>query len=406
MKARIQKAGCAFLCDREGVIVRVLRDDLGFGDRAVPGRPFVTLADPGNLEKARRFLAEIEDGCAAFDWELNVYLNGQGLVTLYFAGAEAGEGVLIVGALSRSGMTAKFYEQLMEINNEQVNALRATMKQQALQARAQMEREQELYDVTRLNNELMSMQRQLAKLNVTLKQQKADLARSNTELEQFAYAASHDLQEPLRMIRSYLGLLERRYADQLDDDAREFIAFAVDGAERMRRLIQGLLAYSRVGRKQREFHPVDCDALVTQVLSDLRLRIEETGAQVTVEALPTVWGDEVQLGQLFQNLISNALKFRDTAPPQVHIAAQAQEGRWRFAVRDNGIGIDPAQAERVFMIFQRLHTQQEYPGTGIGLATCKKIVELHGGEIGVDSAPGEGSTFFFTLPMRASAGGV
>jgi light-regulated signal transduction histidine kinase (bacteriophytochrome) len=226
-----------------------------------------------------------------------------------------------------------------------------------------------------------------------------ELARSNRDLEQFAYVASHDLQEPLRMVNGFLRLLAERCAAQLDDKAHEYIAYSLKGAERMSQLITDLLEYSRVDRKGRELQATDANALLTDALANLRASIAEAGAQVTRDALPTVQADATQLGQLFQNLIGNAIKFRDPERAcRVHVAVQKDGARWVFSVRDNGIGIDSKQHARVFVIFQRLHTREEYPGTGIGLAICQRIVERHGGRIWVESQPGEGSTFFFTMP--------
>jgi PAS domain S-box-containing protein len=232
----------------------------------------------------------------------------------------------------------------------------------------------------------------------TLARQARDLARSNADLEQFAYAASHDLQEPLRMVVSYLQLLAQRYQDRLDADANEFIAYAVEGATRMQRLIHDLLDYSRVGAHGGAFTPTDCEQVLDRVLTNLCVALAESHAVVTHAPLPTVLADEEALVRVFQNLIGNAIKFRSEQSPRVHVAAERQKAEWVFTVRDNGIGLDLAYARRIFVIFQRLHSRTQYPGTGIGLAICKKIVERHGGRIWVESEPGKGATFYFTLP--------
>ncbi|WP_255192379.1 PAS domain-containing protein [Natronobeatus ordinarius] len=224
------------------------------------------------------------------------------------------------------------------------------------------------------------------------------LEESNERLEQFAYAASHDLQEPLRMVTSYLQLLERRYVDELDSDGREFVEFAVDGAERMREMIDGLLAYSRVETQGEPFEPVDLDAVLDDVRADLRLQIEESDAKITAEALPRVSGDDGQLRQVFQNLLANAIEYSGDEPPRIHVSATRDGPNWRLSVRDEGTGIDPSDADRVFEVFQRLHSHEEHEGTGLGLALCKRIVERHGGEIRVDAERGDGSTFSFTIP--------
>ena len=224
-----------------------------------------------------------------------------------------------------------------------------------------------------------------------------ELARSNAELQQFAYVASHDLQEPLRMVASFTQLLAKRYQGKLDADADEFIGFAVDGATRMQRLLNDLLVFSRVGTRRKPFDAIDCDSVLSDALANLKPAIEESGAVITHEPLPIVRGDEVQLIQLFQNLIANAVKFHGQEPLQVHISAKLKDGDWVFAVRDSGIGIAPEQQERIFLIFQRLHHRSEYPGTGIGLALCRRIVERHGGRIWVESEVGKGATFYFTI---------
>jgi len=229
------------------------------------------------------------------------------------------------------------------------------------------------------------------------------LSRSNAELEQFAYVASHDLQEPLRMIASYTQLILRRYGDRFDGDAREFMDFIVDGATRMKQLIEDLLAYSRVGTHGKAFRPTDSGAAVQKALANLRAAIESSNGTVTCDPLPTINADEFQLVQLFQNLIGNALKFKGAETPRVHISVNEQADTWTFGVKDNGIGIDGEYFDRIFMVFQRLHSRTDYPGTGIGLAICKKVVDRHGGRLWIESGVGSGSTFWFTVPKKVEA---
>jgi len=233
-----------------------------------------------------------------------------------------------------------------------------------------------------------------------LKRTLAELKRSNTDLQQFAYVASHDLQEPLRMVASYTQLLEERYKDKLDTDAKEFIQFAVDGALRMQRLINDLLSYSLVGARQKPVKPTDCNSVLSKVIANLSVAIEQNNVIITTDDLPTVMADASQMQGLFKNLVGNAIKFRSEHAPRVHLSAKQYRNKWLFSVQDNGLGIDPQYKDKIFLIFQRLHSKEEYPGTGIGLALCKRIVERHGGKIWVDSNVGKGSTFYFTLPLK------
>lgn len=231
-----------------------------------------------------------------------------------------------------------------------------------------------------------------------LEQSVEALAQSNAELERFAYVASHDLQEPLRAVSGCVQILRKRYRGKLDESADELIRHTTDGAVRMQNLIRDLLAYSRVATQAKELLPIDSTAAVRQALSNLEVAVKERRAVVTVDPLPVVKADLPQLTQVFQNLLVNAIKFTTEGPPTIHVSAQRDQGAWRLSVQDNGIGIAPEYVERIFVIFQRLHTREEFPGTGIGLAICRKVVERHGGRMWVESEPGKGATFFFTIP--------
>lgn len=244
--------------------------------------------------------------------------------------------------------------------------------------------------------EISDRQKAERELAVTVR----ELQNSNRDLEQFAYAASHDLQEPLRMVANYVQLIERRYEDKLDQDGKEFIAFAVDGAVRMQKLIDSLLQYSRLNSREKPFSTVNLNEVFRRVLRDMERRIVETGAQIYSDSLPEVYGNAEQLGLVLQNLISNAVKFCDADAPQVWITSEKTGDGWKISVKDKGLGIEPEHQERIFKIFQRLHARADFPGTGIGLSICKRIIERHAGKIGVESAPKEGSTFWFTLPWK------
>jgi PAS domain S-box-containing protein len=250
----------------------------------------------------------------------------------------------------------------------------------------------------RAEEALAKRTRELMYSEEALKQKAQELSRSNAELQQFAYVASHDLQEPLRTMASFAQLLQRRYQGKLDASGDDFIHFIVDGAIRMQGLIHDLLAYSRVGSRGKDFVATDCTAVFDQAVANLQAAIAESAAVVTRDPLPTVPCDGEQLIHVFQNLIGNSIKFRDSPAPRVHVAAEKRPSDWVFSVKDNGIGIDPQYAKRIFEVFQRLHNRTEYPGSGIGLAIAKKIVERHGGCIWVESQPHQGATFLFTLP--------
>jgi signal transduction histidine kinase len=235
-------------------------------------------------------------------------------------------------------------------------------------------------------------------LEARVQERTAELARSNAELQQFAYVASHDLQEPLRMVSNFTQLLAERYDAKLDNDGREFIAYAVEGATRMQTLVQDLLALSRVGTRGKNLEVVRLAEAVDRAVANLEFAIQENGALVSHDELPEVMADSSQMMQLFQNLIGNGIKFKGAEPPRVHISAGRNGKEWTFSVRDNGIGFEPQYAERIFAVFQRLHSRDEYRGNGIGLSICRKIVERHQGRIWAESIPGSGATFYFTMP--------
>jgi PAS domain S-box-containing protein len=259
-----------------------------------------------------------------------------------------------------------------------------------------------LHDVTRRRRAEERMRSLNVQLEELVRERTAELRRSNEELQQFASVASHDLQEPLRMVANFVQLLARRYEGLLGKDADEFIGFAVEGVKRMQSLIRDLLDYSRLGR-QPAAEWADCGAICDRAILDLGAAIQDSGALVSRGDLPKVEVDGTLLQQVFQNLIGNAIKFRGGRRPEIRVQAERRDGEWLFSVRDNGIGIDPSQAQRIFVIFQRLHAREEYPGTGVGLAICKKVVERHSGRIWVESEPGRGSTFLFTLPVARAA---
>jgi PAS domain S-box-containing protein len=296
-------------------------------------------------------------------------------------------GKRVVEAIVKDITVRKLAERALQASNE-------LLEQRVRERTTELET-----SLRELEREVRQRRRAEASLAATVR----ELERSNQELAQFAYVASHDLQEPLRMVTSYLQLLERRYTEQLDNDAHEFIGYAVGGARHMKELINDLLEYSRVGSRAEPLQPVDLEEVFRRALAHLAPSIEELGARVTRDPLPTALADDSQLEQVFLNLLSNALKFRGPAAPRIHVSARRLDGTWRFSVADNGIGIEAQFFERIFVLFQRLHTREHYPGTGIGLAICKKIVERHGGRIWVESEPGKGTTFHFTL--HAADGG-
>ena len=281
-------------------------------------------------------------------------------------------------------LTESFNQMLADIQARDVE-LKQTNAELSIQVEARGTAEEKL---KRFNEQL----------EARVQQRTSELQRSNQELEQFAYVASHDLQEPLRMISSFMQLMERRYKGRLDDDADQYIGYAVDGARRLQLLIQDLLAFSRVGSHGAPLEPTNCEEVLARVRGNLQVAATESDATITSDPMPVVMGDASQLVQLFQNLLANGLKFRGQEAPKIHVGARQDGNEWMFTVSDNGIGIDKQFFDKIFTIFQRLHGREEYPGTGIGLAVCKKIVERHRGRIWLESEPGKGTQFHFTLP--------
>ncbi len=425
MEESKSKAGIALLCDSQGNLLKVLCDDLELAGQASRGQPWTTLVDRGSLQKALNFSVEVRKKGAAFDWEINIIADGSPM-PLHVAGAMTDDNLLIVGAKSSEDVMA-LYEEMMRISNQQANALRSALKEQssAIAAAderglaARKERDNALYDeVTRLNNELVTMQRELARKNAELerlnkkaqqeiikrKRAQEALARSNAELEEFAYIASHDLQAPLRKIQAFGERLESKYGEELGDRGLDYLDRMNNAGQRMRKLIDDLLNYSRVTTKAKPFERVDLNAVMEDVIADLQVRIEETGGRVEVSALPTIDADAVQMRRLLQNLVDNALKFhREGEPPLVKVYGEVMEDEvntYQIMVADNGIGFDRNYMAKVFAPFQRLHSQSEYEGTGMGMAICRKITERHNGQIMAESEPDQGTTFTITLPVR------
>jgi signal transduction histidine kinase len=290
-----------------------------------------------------------------------------------------------VGVMMQVTETTLFHQQMVEMNEA---LLRSSVRQHELTEAAE-----------KLNDQLQLEITARKQAEEALARQAAALQRSNEELQQFAHIVAHDLQEPLRVVSTYAQFLAQQYQGKLDAEADTFIGYMVDGAARGRALIRDVLLFSQVEGQAQEFTEINSEEVFTHTLNVLCVAVEESGAAVTHDPLPAVRADASQLGQVFQNLLSNALKFRGATPPRIHVSARREDRQWEFAVRDNGIGIEPRHAGQIFQLFRRLHTRGKYPGTGAGLAICKKIIERHGGRIWVESTPGQGTTFFFTLPV-------
>jgi signal transduction histidine kinase len=356
----------------------------------VAGRPATVLAGKDRFDAFRAALRRLEGRLRPLRAQARERLDDSAHTTLLWV---VGTGIVVLLSVAAAALT------LRGVIVRPLGRLAASVRRVAGGDFEHRVHGSGAREVVELGEDVGAMRRRIVAELEALRVAQAELQRSNTELEQFAYVASHDLQEPLRKVASFCQLLQQRYGGQLDDRADQYIGFAVDGARRMQELINDLLAFSRVGRVERPHVPVDCNALLERARQDLAGSIEASGAQVEAGPLPTVEGDASLLRLVFQNLIGNAIKFRGEAAPVVRVEAEREDGRWRFSVADNGIGIDAEYAERIFVIFQRLHPRATYEGTGIGLAMCRKIVEYHGGRMWLDTANGDsGSRFCFTLP--------
>lgn len=392
--------GLCLVCNRNAQIIRVPFDDLGLVSGAQLPAPFSDIINQDSIGKAGEFWEEILNNEFVLDYQLYVKNEKEPMPMLFSAATFNGQ-VWVIAA-TRDEVLEKMLDEMMLINNEQQNIIRRTEKKLSKLEQYRPDPSLDSYDeISKVNNELINAQRQLMKQNREISNLNEQLQRSNKELEHFAYVVSHDLKEPLRMIRSFMRLLEKKYDNELDEKAREYIHYAVDGAERMNAMISSLLEYSRVGRKNTEFKEIDLNELLQRVYSLNRSVIEKPGGEVDWPDMPVIKGQAAPLQQLFNNLISNALKYRKAeVVPVVEIGFEEKPGEWQFFVSDNGRGIAPEHHDTIFNLFQRIEEEPGDDGNGMGLAICKKIVEHHGGRIWVESEEGKGSTFYFTIPKE------
>jgi signal transduction histidine kinase len=420
---RFGESGLTYIIDRQGNLIAHPDRYLDSSSMTWPTRPpWLSLLNPREIWYGPYAVVDQQSVLGAVALVPGI----EWLVVTELATAEAyansRRAALIVGGTMTAFMIlmmwvgAEWLEGLILLPVERLRDGAMRIGQGDLAHRIEFVRQDEIGQVAVAFNQMAAeiatlyddLDQKITERTAQLEEQTAELARSNAELAQFAYVASHDLQEPLRMVANYLQLVERRYSKELDQEAREFIAVAVDGAARMQQLIRDLLAYSRLGTRQDTRQPVAMQPILAQVLDNLQMAIQESGAVITADPLPTLTADPTQMGQLLQNLLTNAIKFRRTQSPVIHINSRQDRQRheWHFSVTDNGIGIDAEAFDRIFLIFQRLHTRSEYAGTGIGLAICKKIVDRHGGRLWVESVVGQGSTFHFTIPETNQMAGV
>jgi len=392
--------GLYLICNRDAKITDVLFDDLKLISKDKLPTEFSEILDKESYSKAADFWKEILEREFITDYELLVNRVGKAPVPLKFSAGIFNDQVWIIAA-SRDAVLEAMLKEMMLINNEQQNLIRKAEKKLSKASVRETENLDSYDEISKVNNELVNVQRKLAKQNEEILKLNSELRKSNKELEHFSYAVSHDLKEPLRMVRSFMKLLEENYGDRLDEKALKYVNFAVDGAERMNLLIDDLLEYSRVGRQGEILQKTDLNKVLESVKALHQSTLETTGASVVWDEMPAIICEKIHIQQVFNNLVSNSLKYsRVNKAPKIEISFEEQPGYWKFSVKDNGIGIDPENKSVIFDLFRRADYKSDRSGSGIGLAICKKVVEQHHGEIWVESRKGKGSTFHFTISKK------
>lgn len=389
--------GVYLICGQDGQVSEVLYDDMQLSKAKSPPFAFMELIAKESLNKASDFWQDIRTREIVFDYELYVKADKEP-IPLKFTSARFGDKIWVIGAME-SEIMEKMFDEMMLINNEQQNLIRRSEKKiSEFQKQKEVPSSSVFNEISEMNNELVNTQRKLIKQNEEILRLNKSLKESNRELQHFAYTLSHDLKEPLRMVRSFMSLLEKKYGADLDEKAMEYIHYAVDGAERMNGLITDLLEYSRIGRQNNTYEKIDLNKILQKVLKLNESMIKEADAKIEVDNLPEIEVQTVPIERLFNNLLGNSLKYRKPdVSPVISIKAQEQAGHWLFSVTDNGRGIPADLHTSIFDLFKRGGNNEGISGSGMGLAMCKKIVNEHSGEIWVSSEPGKGSTFYFTI---------
>jgi len=386
------------VCNSDGRILEVLMDDFDVIDEDQLPVEFSDIITAESFEKAVEFWKDIRNNEFVNDVELYLKRNEQEPVPMQFTAGNFKTNVWVI-ASTRKDAVENILREMMQINNEQQNHIRMAEKKLSEQKEEGRPHTFDEFDeISKVNNELINAQRKLVKQNAEISRLNSQLRDSNQQLEHFAYTVSHDLKEPLRMVKSFMDLLSKHYGDQLDEKARKYIYFAADGAERMDAFIKDLLDYSRIGRVGNKVEDTDFAGVLEEVVRMNQSILEETGGSVEWDDLPVIPAQKMAIRQLFNNLISNGLKYRKKeVPPTIQISCEEKKGYWQFSVKDNGRGIDSEHHKAIFELFKRVGDAETEQGTGMGLALCKKIAEQHGGKIWVDSEEGMGSTFHFTI---------